>query len=157
MADTSSARCKGNVRTAWEILTTSICVHQIISYSPSSTLGNGVYLYSYIWVWNGCRASFSYFSNDSSFQDGSHTIPCPKSTPQHHHFPSWPVWNIFWVCQKEGHFAKENGTVWYQPSINLNLHFKELGLYPMIRFYYNIAASTWKSPCLMFCITTTFD
>lgn len=52
MANTSSARCKGNFNTAWVILTASICLHQIISYIPSPPLSIRVFI-RYIWWCNG--------------------------------------------------------------------------------------------------------
>lgn len=52
MANTSSARCKGNFNTAWVILTASICLHQIISYVSSPPLSNRIFIW-YIWWGNG--------------------------------------------------------------------------------------------------------
>ena len=52
MANTSSARCKGNFNTVWVILTASICLHQIISCLPSPPLPIRVFVW-YIWWRNG--------------------------------------------------------------------------------------------------------
>lgn len=48
MANTSSARCKGNFNTAWVILTASICRHQLISCPHSPPLSIRVFMW-YIW------------------------------------------------------------------------------------------------------------
>lgn len=52
MANTSSARCKGNFNTAWVILTASICWHQIIPQFPRLPLSIRVFIWC-IWWCNG--------------------------------------------------------------------------------------------------------